>query len=200
MQIHEITRLDEAGMMDTMAGWAAQGLSKMMGMNDPNKLAATQQAKIADVAKRALPLWQAKRTQLERSLGTGRVDFDAELESWLEDNILRRNLALSQMDPQYQKAIRNQIYQVNNVQSEPLRLEAFKKLIATATMARPSRSQAAQYSGIIPLRQQGGRISIGQYQLNPNDPSDKFVLAYLQQKQPQIVGQAQAQSAQGQQP
>ena len=164
------------------------GAARMMGAGqaDPQKIAAAQQQQIDTVTKQALPQWLAKRAQLERTLGTGTVDFDEELEAWLEDNVLRNYLKIDTIDPRYQQAIKRQINVVNNTTSEALRTEQFKKLLATAIMARPSRAQAAQTSGVLQTKiDPSGRVSIGKYTLDPGNKNEAFMIAMLQNLQQQ---------------
>ena len=193
MQIHEITRLDEqlGGMVsDLIKGGAARMMGG--GQADPQKIDAAQQRQIDTVAKQALPQWLAKRAQLERSLGSGTanipsgINFDEELEAWLEDNVLRNYLKVDTVDPQYQRAIRRQIYMVNNTLNDATRLEQFKKLLATAMMARAPRSQAAQTSGVMQTKiDPSGRVTIGKYTLDPTDEKEKLLMNLLQNLQQQ---------------
>jgi hypothetical protein len=189
MQIYEVTQPkinEQLGSMvsDLIKGGAARVMGA--GQADPQKVAAAQQQQIDTVAKQALPQWLAKRAQLERTLGTGTVDFDEELEAWLEDNVLRNYLKIDTIDPRYQQAIKRQINVVNNTTSDALRTEQFKKLLATAMMARPSRAQAAQASGVMQTKiDPSGRVTIGQYTLNPADKNESVLIALLQNLQTQ---------------
>ena len=187
MQIHEITRLDEqlGGMVSNLI---KGGAARMMGAGqaDPQKIDAAQQRQIDTVAKQALPQWMAKRAQLERNLGTGTVDFNEELEAWLEDNVLRNYLKIDTIDPRYQQAIKRQINVVNNTTSEAMRMQQFKKLLSTAIMARPSRAQAAQTSGVMQTKiDPSGRVTIGRYTLDPSDKNEGVLIALLQNLQQQ---------------
>lgn len=143
MQIHEVTKIKEA-VGDLVQSGLAQLMSR--GAQDPARVQAANQARIDKVATQALPLWQAKRTQLEQTLGQGQVNFDEELESWIEENILRGTLKIEQLDPQYQNIIKQQITVVNNTQNPTARADAFKRLIGAAVLARPARSQALAVS------------------------------------------------------
>lgn len=193
MQIFEVTKkqkIDEAvpGLADLAMGGLAKvaGAVGLGGAQDPTKIAAAQQTQIDDVAKRALPQWMAKRTQLERTLGTGQVDFNEELEAWLEDNVFRNYLKMANIDPRYLQAIKNQINIVNNTTNDAMRLEQFKKLLSTAMMARPGRAQAARSSGVIPTKiDPSGKITIGKYTLDPNSKSDAVMIALLNNLQQQ---------------
>jgi len=189
MQIHEITKSQINEQLGGMVGDLVKGgAARLMGagQTDPQKVAAAQQQQIDTVAKQALPQWLAKRAQLERALGTGTVDFDEELEAWLEDNVLRNYLKIDTIDPRYQQAIRRQINVVNNTTNDALRSEQFKKLLATAIMARPSRAQASQTSGVMQTKiDPSGRVTIGRYTLDPNDKNEGVLIALLQNLQQQ---------------
>lgn len=168
---------------------AKKGLAGMISGGQPNaqKVAAAQQAQIDKVAKQALPQWMAKRSQLEKTLGAGQVNFDEELEAWLEDNVLRNYLKFDNVDPKYKTAIDNQIRAINSTTNDGSRLEQFKKLLTTSIMARPSRAQASQASGVIPTKidPSSNKISIGKYTLNPNDKNDAVMIALLKNLQQQ---------------
>lgn len=125
------------------------GIAKIMGtgQQDPNKVASANTAQIAQVAKRALPMWQAKQAQISSTVGT--PNFDEELEAWLEDNILRNRLNIDDLDPTYQRNLKNQIKVVNSIADTDLakKREEFARLIGMAVIARPSRQQVSQVRG-----------------------------------------------------
>lgn len=190
MQIHELTKPPVNEQLGAMVGDLVKGgLASLMGGGqpaDPQKIAAAQQDQINKVAQQALPQWLAKRAQLERTLGTNQVDFNEELEAWLEDNVFRNYLKLDNIDPRYQQAIKQQINVVNNTTSSELQAAQFRKLLATAMMARPARAQAVQASGVIPTKiDPSGRVSIGNHTLDPNNKNEAFMIAMIQNLQQQ---------------
>lgn len=152
MLINEVTKntLNEQPTLGSAVGDALLGgLAKVMGQSqqDPNKVAAANQAQIDQVARRALPMWQAKQAQIAATVGT--PNFDEELEAWLEDNVLRNRLNIDDLDPTYQRNIKNQIKIVNAIPDAELakKRQEFGRLIGMAIIARPSRQQAAQIRG-----------------------------------------------------
>ncbi len=187
MQIHEITKTQVNEALGDMVGDLIKGgIAKAIsgGSQDPQKVAAAQQQQIDRVATQALPQWLAKRAALERSLGRTQVNFDEELEAWLEDNVFRGYLKMDSVDPRYQQAIKKLINVVNNTTSNDLRQAQFKKLLSTAMMARPSRANAAAASGVIPTKiDPSGKISMGRYTLNPSDKNDAVLIALIQNLQ-----------------
>ena len=203
MQIFEVTKtqqVDEAipGLGDLVKAGIGKAIGAAAGAGDPQKIAAAQQAQIDDVSRRALPQWMAKRAQLERTLGTNQVDFNEELEAWLEDNIFRGYLRMPGLDPRYQQAIKRLINVVNNTTDEAVRAAQFKKLISTAMMARSARAQpgqpgqpaaaaqSLQASGVFPTKiDPAGRITIGKYTLDPNEKNDAFMIAMINNLQAQ---------------
>lgn len=150
MQINEITKpkLTEAGLADVIYG----GLAKVFGggaSQDPEKIAAANQRAIDAIAKKALPLWLAKKSQLDRAF-TSIEDYNDELEAWVEQNLLnhRQVRTLSQADPKYQAKIKQLIQNVNDATSSPQqRQTSFNQLVAVAAMARPARRDAEQVVG-----------------------------------------------------
>lgn len=149
MQIHEVTLLKEQT-PTTLGGMVGSsimgGLSRVMGagQQDPAKMAAANQAKIDDVAKRALPMWLAKQSQIAQTMGT--ANFDEELEAWIEQNMLQGRLHVEDLDPAYQSKIKSQIKIVNSIPDADLNRKRaeFSKLIAATMLARPARSQAGR--------------------------------------------------------
>lgn len=150
MQIHEVTKniLNEAvpGIGGLVTGGMASLMGRAAGQQTATQVSAANQAQIDKVATKAYPMWQAKRMQLEKTMGMTADDFDEELEAWIEDNVLRGNYKIDQMDPRYQTQIKTLINQVNNIQDDATRLAKFKQLIATAVLARPARRDVAVIS------------------------------------------------------
>lgn len=143
MQIHEITKLEEGMLSDVVFG----ALNRALGgrQASPEKMAQANQAAINSVAKKAYPMWLAKREQLAKTMQLATPDeYNEELEAWIEDNLLRQPLrSLDDADPRYKTAIEKLIQQVNNQGISPKqREEFFNQLVATSVMARPSRAQA----------------------------------------------------------
>lgn len=142
MQIHEVTKINETPISDLIYGGLARAMSG--SQQDPTKLAASSQAKIADIAKRALPSWQAKQTQISQTMGT--ANFDEELEAWLEQNILQNRLHVEDLDPAYTSQIKNIIKAVNAIPDTDVdrKRNEFTKLIATTLLARPARQNVGR--------------------------------------------------------
>lgn len=151
MQIHEITKqhLTEAGLADVIYGGLAKLVGGVTGAQSPEKMAAANQQAIEAIAKKALPMWLAKKAQLDRAF-TSIDDYNEELEAWTEQNLLnhRQVRTISQADPKYQAKIKELIQNVNDAQSSPqTRQESFNQLVAVAAMARPARSDAERVAG-----------------------------------------------------
>lgn len=146
MQIHEITKTQINEALGDMVGDLIKGgIAKVMGGKGTpaEKLAAGQSAQIASLANRALAQWQAKQAQLSQTLGN--VNFDEELEAWVEDNLLPGRLNVEDLDPAYKTQIIDTIKIVNGIPDTdlPKKRAAFQKLVATAVMSRPARMAAA---------------------------------------------------------
>lgn len=151
MQIHEITQLNEQEAPASLGGMIGSsimgGLAKVMGagQQDPTKIAASNQQKIDDVAKRALPMWMAKQAQLVQVMGN--PNMDEELESWIEQNMLQGRLHVEDLDPAYQSKIKSQIKIVNATSDMNQKRAEFSKLIAATMLARPSRANVGRVAG-----------------------------------------------------